>query len=50
MGSSRMASIREPLLQLDFILKEKQSDEILELELNKDELDLVINTIETVIT
>ncbi|XP_003424158.1 COMM domain-containing protein 8-like [Nasonia vitripennis] len=50
MGSSKMASIREPLLQLDLILKEKQANQILELELNKDELDLVINAIETVIS
>ena len=50
MGSSKIASIREPLLQLDLILEEKQKQQILELELNKDELESVINTIEAIVT
>lgn len=50
MGSSKMASIREPLLQLDLILEEKQKEQILGLELNKDELESLINTIEAVNT
>lgn len=46
MGSSKIASIKEPLLQLDLIYEEKKKEKILELELNKEELDLLINTLE----
>ncbi|XP_014210148.1 COMM domain-containing protein 8 [Copidosoma floridanum] len=50
MGSSKMASIREPLLQLDLILKDKQKEQVLGLELNLEELDLMIDAIESRVT
>ena len=49
MGSSKMASLREPLLQLDLIVEEKEKERLLGIELNKDELDLVINALESAI-
>ena len=49
MGSSKLASLREPLLQLDLILENKNSKRILDLELNKDELDTFINTMENIV-
>lgn len=49
MGSSKLASLREPLLQLDLILESKDSKRILDLELNKDELDTFINTMENIV-
>ncbi|XP_011500432.1 PREDICTED: COMM domain-containing protein 8-like [Ceratosolen solmsi marchali] len=48
MGSSKMATLKEPLLQLDLILQEKETREIFEIELNKDELESFINTIESI--
>jgi hypothetical protein len=50
MGSSKMASIKEPLLQLDLFLQNKQKEEMIEIELDKDELDSFINTIESILT
>lgn len=49
MGSSKLASLREPLLQLDLILESKDSKHILDLELSKDELDTFINTMENIV-
>jgi len=46
MGSSKMASLRESLLQLDLIVEVKESRRIINLELNKDELDTMINSLE----
>ncbi|KAJ8669654.1 hypothetical protein QAD02_000913 [Eretmocerus hayati] len=47
MGSSKMASIREPLLQLDLNFGEEKNEK-LQLELTKDELDKMISTLETI--
>lgn len=49
MGSSKLASLREPLLQLDLMLESKNSKRILDMELNKDELDTFINTMESIV-
>ncbi|KAL0102146.1 hypothetical protein PUN28_018581 [Cardiocondyla obscurior] len=48
MGSSKMASLRESLLQLDLIVEDKESRRIINLELNKDELDTMINCLERI--
>lgn len=50
MGSSKMASVKEPLLQIDLIFEEKEKEQILGLELNKEELDLLITTLEANVT
>lgn len=42
-----MASLRESLLQLDLIVEDIDSRQIINLELNKDELETMINTLET---
>ncbi|XP_043480206.1 COMM domain-containing protein 8-like [Leptopilina heterotoma] len=47
MGSSKMASLREPLLQLDLIVEEKDNERLLSIELNKDELDIMIHALES---
>ncbi|XP_070150934.1 COMM domain-containing protein 8 [Polyergus mexicanus] len=49
MGSSKMASLREFLLQLDLIVEDTESRQIINLELNKDELDTVINALEVIV-
>lgn len=49
MGSSKLASLREPLLQLDLIVEDKDSKRILGLELNKDELDTLISAVESIV-
>lgn len=49
MGSSKLASLREPLLQLDLVVENKESTRILGLELNKDELDMFINAMESIV-
>lgn len=49
MGSSKLASLKEPLLQLDLIVENKESKRILGLELNKDELDMFINAMESIV-
>lgn len=41
-----MASLRESLLQLDLIVEDMDSRQIINLELNKDELETMINTLE----
>jgi len=46
MGSSKMASLRESLLQLDLIVEDEESRRIINLELTKDELDTMINSLE----
>ncbi|XP_046739615.1 COMM domain-containing protein 8-like [Diprion similis] len=48
MGSSKLATLKEPLLQLDLIIEDSKSQRILDLELNRDELDTLINTLEEV--
>jgi hypothetical protein len=48
MGSSKMASLRESLLQLDLIVEDTESRRIIDLELNKDELETVINTLDAI--
>jgi len=50
MGSSKMATLRESLLQLDLIIEDKDSRRIINLELNKDELDTIINSLEKLVT
>lgn len=49
MGSSKLVSLREPLLQLDLMVESKNSKRILDMELNKDELDTFINTMESIV-
>lgn len=49
MGSSKMASLRESLLQLDLIVEDMESRRIINLELDKNELDILINTLETIV-
>ena len=49
MGSSKLAFLREPLLQLDLMLESKNSKRILDMELNKDELDTFISTMESIV-
>lgn len=49
MGSSKMASLRESLLQLDLIVEDKESRRIINLELNKDELDTMIDSLERLV-
>lgn len=49
MGSSKMASLREFLLQLDLIVEDTESQQIINLELDKDELDTVINALEAIV-
>lgn len=49
MGTSTMASMREPLLQLSLICKEKKENHVIKLELDEIELDSLIKTLETVI-
>lgn len=44
-----MASLRESLLQLDLIVEDTESRHIINLELNKDELDTVINALEAIV-
>ncbi|XP_058790979.1 COMM domain-containing protein 8-like [Phymastichus coffea] len=48
MGSSTMVSIREPLLQLNLICKDKKEENIIKLELDESELNMLIETLETV--
>jgi len=50
MGSSKMATLRESLLQLDLIIEDKDCRRIINLELNKDELDTIINSLEKLVT
>ncbi|XP_066603051.1 COMM domain-containing protein 8-like [Prorops nasuta] len=50
MGSSKMASLREPLLQLDLILEDKENQHIKCIELDKDELEIIINTLNSSIS
>ncbi|XP_031829345.1 COMM domain-containing protein 8 [Nomia melanderi] len=49
MGSSKLASLREPLLQLDLMVENKDRKRILGLELNKDELETFINVMESIV-
>lgn len=49
MGSSKVASLRESLLQLDLIIEDKESRRSINLELNKDELDTIINSLEKLV-
>lgn len=46
MGSSKLASSREPLLQLDLTVEIRETKRILNLELNREELETFINAIE----
>lgn len=48
MGSSRMASLRESLLQLDLMVEDVESRRTINLELNKDELETMINTLDAI--
>ncbi|XP_043265176.1 COMM domain-containing protein 8-like [Colletes gigas] len=50
MGSSKLATLRESLLQLDLMVENKETKRILGLELNKDELETFINVMETIVT
>lgn len=49
MGSSKVASLRESLLQLDLIIEDKESQRSINLELNKDELDTIISSLEKLV-
>lgn len=49
MGSSKLATLREPLLQLDLMVESKERKRTLGLELNKDELETFINAMETIV-
>lgn len=49
MGTSKMASLREPLVQLDLIAEDKQGRRIIGVEMNKDELETLITTMETIV-
>lgn len=49
MGSSKLSSLRESLLQLDLVVENRNAKRILSLELNKDELETFINAVETVV-
>ncbi|XP_076239241.1 COMM domain-containing protein 8 [Calliopsis andreniformis] len=49
MGSSKLATLREPLLQIDLMVESKETKRILNLELNKDELETFINAMETIV-
>lgn len=49
MGSSKVASLRESLLQLDLIIEDKESRRSINLELNKDELDTIISSLEKLV-
>ncbi|KAK2579543.1 hypothetical protein KPH14_010842 [Odynerus spinipes] len=49
MGTSKMASLREPLLQLDLITEDREARRIIDVEMNKDELDTLITTMETIV-
>lgn len=44
-----MASLRESLLQLDLIVEDTESQRIINLELNKTELETMINTLEALV-
>lgn len=44
-----MASLRESLLQLDFKVEDMESQWIINLELNKDELETMLNTLEALV-
>ncbi|XP_063990281.1 COMM domain-containing protein 8-like isoform X2 [Diachasmimorpha longicaudata] len=46
MGSSKVSSLKEPLLQLDLRVKEKGEEDILGIEMNRGELDSFIKTLE----
>lgn len=48
MGSSKMASLRESLLQLDLIVEDTESRRIINVELSKDELETLINTLDAI--
>lgn len=48
MGTSKLASLREPLFQLDFIAEHTNVRRVIGVEMNKDELDMLITTMETV--
>lgn len=47
LGSSEVASLREPLLQLDLQVMENEAENIVDLELNKNELDHLIKALES---
>ncbi|KAK0089657.1 hypothetical protein PV325_006080 [Microctonus aethiopoides] len=49
LGSSEVASLREPLLQLDLRVMENEAENIVDLELNKNELDHLIKVLEAAI-
>lgn len=44
-----MASLRESLFQLDLIVEDIESRRIVNLELNKDELETMINVLEALV-
>ncbi|XP_015591600.1 COMM domain-containing protein 8 [Cephus cinctus] len=48
MGSSKIASLKEPVLQLDLLVEDQQDDRIVGIELNRDELDSLINVLESI--
>ncbi|KAF7992833.1 hypothetical protein HCN44_005177 [Aphidius gifuensis] len=48
MGSSKISSLREFLLQLDLHTNYKNSEDIIGLEMTKEELDLFIKTLESI--
>lgn len=48
MGSSKLASLREPLMELDLMVEEGNCKRMVGLELNKQELDSLINALESI--
>ncbi|XP_012283761.1 COMM domain-containing protein 8-like [Orussus abietinus] len=48
MGSSKLATLREPVLQLDLIVEDRKERNIVGMELNKEELETVINALESI--
>uniref|UniRef100_A0A6V7J997 COMM domain-containing protein n=1 Tax=Bracon brevicornis TaxID=1563983 RepID=A0A6V7J997_9HYME len=46
MGSSKVSSLKEPVVQLDLRVKEKELERILDIEMNRDELDSFIRILE----
>ncbi|KAG8035228.1 hypothetical protein G9C98_001718 [Cotesia typhae] len=47
MGSSHVASLKQPIVQLDLFVKDKGAKEIVNVEMDRDQLDSFIKTLET---
>ncbi|XP_008558911.2 COMM domain-containing protein 8 [Microplitis demolitor] len=49
MGSSHVASLKLPVVQLDLLVKEKNIKDIINVEMDRDQLDCFIKTLEAVL-